>query len=329
MRIHVNGEDVDCDEETSIFALLQKMGADAERVAVMVNSEVVPRSEQAGRALAAGDSVEVVTFVGGGTSPDSSEVLQLGDLSFRSRLILGTGKFSSVDQMIASVRAARVQLVTVALKRFNLNFADDDLLAPLAELADVTLVPNTSGALNAIEAIRAARLGRELSGSRLVKVEIHPNPHHLLPDPIETLKASEALVQEGFIVLPYMPADPVLAKRLEDVGCAAVMPLGSAIGSGRGLASADMLRIIVRESNVPVIVDAGLRSPSEATQAMEMGADAVLVNSAVATAGDPPRMAQAFACAVETGVAARRAGLMSIGAEAVATSPLTSFLSDA
>jgi thiazole synthase len=328
MKIRVNGEELDCDEAATIFALLQNIDADPGRVAVMVNSEVVPRAQQTVRTLAEGDAIEVVTFVGGGTNEDSSDCLQLGGQGFKSRLILGTGKFASVDQMVASVRAAGVQLVTVALKRFNPSFPDDDLMAPLAELDDVALVPNTSGALNAQEAIRAAQLGRELSGSPLVKVEIHPNPHHLLPDPVETLKASEKLVKEGFVVLPYIPADPVLAKRLEDAGCAAVMPLGSAIGSGRGLATADMLRVMVRDSNVPVIVDAGLRSPSEATQAMEMGADGVLVNSAVATAGDPPRMAEAFARAVETGYAARRAGLMPMGTDAVATSPLTSFLSD-
>jgi thiazole synthase len=216
-------------------------------------------------------------------------------------------------------------LVTVALRRFNPGQPSDDLLGPLRKL-NVTLVPNTSGARNAAEAVRAAMLGRELSGSRFVKVEIHPNPHHLMPDPIETYEASKTLAKEGFIVLPYMPADPVLAKRLEDAGCAAVMPLGSAIGTGHGLATAEMLRLIIEDSNVPVIVDAGLRAPSEAAAAMEMGCGAVLVNSAIAAAGDPVAMASAFAAAVKAGYAARRAGLMSRSAQAVATSPLTSFL---
>jgi thiazole synthase len=191
---------------------------------------------------------------------------------------------------------------------------------------NVTLVPNTSGARNAVEAIRAARLGRELSGSRFVKVEIHPNPHHLMPDAIETYEASKVLAREGFIVLPYMPADPVLAKRLEEAGCAAVMPLGSAIGTGHGLATAEMIRLIIADSGVPVIVDAGLRAPSEAAAAMEMGCSAVLVNSAIAAAGDPVGMADAFAMAVKAGYAARRAGLMSRSTQAVATSPLTTFL---
>ncbi len=188
------------------------------------------------------------------------------------------------------------------------------------------LIPNTSGAINAEEAVRAAMLGRELSGSPIVKLEIHPNPHHLMPDPIETYKAAEVLVKEGFIVLPYMPADPVLAKRLEEAGCAAVMPLGSAIGSGHGLATREMLRLIIENSNVPVIVDAGLRAPSEAAAAMEMGCDAVLVNSAIAAAEKPAEMAAAFALAVKAGRQARLAGLMEKSQAAVASSPLTSFL---
>jgi thiazole synthase len=255
-----------------------------------------------------------------------SDVLQLGDRTFRSRLILGTGKFASVALMLQAVRQAEVELVTVALRRYNPRRAEDDLFGPLRELGTVTLLPNTSGARDAGEAVRAAHLGRELSGTPLVKLEIHPNPHHLLPDPIETLAAATELVRDGFIVLPYICADPVLAKRLEDVGCAAVMPLGSAIGSGHGLATADMLRILIREARVPVIVDAGLRAPSEAAAALELGADAVLVNSAVAAAGDPPAMAGAFAAAVRAGRTARLAGLMSTSEHAVATSPLTAFL---
>ncbi|MEI6149280.1 MAG: thiazole synthase [bacterium] len=253
------------------------------------------------------------------------EKLVLGGVEFDSRLLMGTGKFASVEIMVKAIAASGAQLVTVALRRVNPGRPSDDLLGPLTKL-NVTLVPNTSGARNAAEAIRAARLGRELSGSRFVKVEIHPNPHHLMPDPIETYEASKVLAGEGFIVLPYMPADPVLAKRLEEVGCAAVMPLGSAIGTGQGLATAEMIRLIIADSGVPVIVDAGLRAPSEAAAAMEMGCGAVLVNSAVAAAGDPVAMADAFAAAVKAGYAARRAGLMSRGTHAVATSPLTSFL---
>ncbi len=252
--------------------------------------------------------------------------LRLGDRIFRSRLLLGTGKFSSIDTMLAAVRASRAELVTVALRRFNLERPDDDIAGPLASMEGITLVPNTSGAMNAREAVRAAVLGREITGSPFVKLEIHPNPHHLMPDPIETYEAARTLVKEGFHVLPYMSADPVLARRLEDAGCAAVMPLGSAIGSGQGLATFSMLQVIIRDAGVPVIVDAGLRAPSEAAAVMEMGGDAVLVNSAIAAAENPALMAEAFADAVEAGRRARCAGLMPKSETAVATSPLTAFL---
>ena len=250
----------------------------------------------------------------------------LGGHEFASRLMLGTGKFSAAAVMLNAVKASGAQLVTVALRRINRERRDDDILGPLAELPGITLVPNTSGAMNAKEAFKAALLGRELSRSPFVKLEIHPNPHHLLPDPIETYEAARLLVKEGFIVLPYMQADPVLAKRLADIGCAAVMPLGAAIGSGRGLATLEMLQYILRESTVPVIVDAGLRAPSEAAAALELGCDAVLVNSAIAAAGDPVAMARAFASAVRAGREAREAGLMAARDAAAPTSPLTSFL---
>jgi thiazole synthase len=229
--------------------------------------------------------------------------------------------------MVAALRASRTGLVTVALRRFNRQRTDDDLLGPLADLPDIVLMPNTSGARTADEAVRVALLARELCGSPFIKVEIHPNPHHLMPDPIETYEASRRLVDEGFVVMPYMPADPILAKRLEDVGCASVMPLGSAIGSGQGLATSALLSLIIRDSRIPVIVDAGLRSPSEAAAAMEMGCGAVLVNSAIAAAEDPVAMAAAFADAVDAGRRAFHAGLMARADAAVATSPLTSFLS--
>ena len=255
-----------------------------------------------------------------------TDMLKLADREFSSRLILGTGKFSDVATMVRAVAAAGTQLVTVALRRFNREQDADDLFGPLSGIEGLTLMPNTSGARTAAEAVRAAELGRELSGSPFVKLEIHPNPHHLMPDPIETYEAAQRLVKEGFVVMPYMPADPVLAKRLEDAGCASVMPLGSAIGSGHGLKTHELLALIVRDSGIPVIVDAGLRAPSEAAAAMELGCDAVLVNSAIAAAEDPVGMAAAFASAVEAGHAARRAGIMTSSDAAVATSPLTSFL---
>ncbi len=252
--------------------------------------------------------------------------LKIGTYTFSSRLILGTGKFGNTRTMIDAIRASGSQLVTVALRRFNPDQPEDDLFSALASIDGLTLMPNTSGASNAKEAVKAAHISRELSGSPFIKVEIHPNPQHLMPDPIETFEACRILASEDFLVMPYIPADPVLAKRLEDVGCASVMPLGSAIGSGQGLATIDMIRLIIRESNIPVIVDAGLRSPSEACAAMEVGCEAVLVNSAVAVAENPVAMASAFAEAVNAGRRAKAAGIMPRSGAAVATSPLTSFL---
>ena len=258
--------------------------------------------------------------------PPSDDKLQLGDRTFTSRLLLGTGKFSDVETMLRAVAASGTEIITVALRRFNRERPSDDLFGPLSKLPGITLMPNTSGARDAAEAIRAARIAREISGSPFIKIEIHPNPQHLLPDPIETLEAAKVLAAEGFFAMPYMPADPVLAKRLEDVGCVSVMPLGAPIGSGQGLGTSEMIRIIIENSRIPVIVDAGLRSPSEAAAALEMGCAAVLINSAVAAAEDPAGMAAAFAQAVQAGRAAWRAGLMPRRESASATSPLTSFL---
>jgi thiazole synthase len=328
MKLTVNGEELDYSGVPELPALIVAQGADLQRTAAAVNGAVVPKADWPNCSLKDGDVIELLVFAGGGSGPDP-DLLQLGDMRFESRLILGTGKFANTAVMVAAIKASDTELVTVALRRFNPAAAEDDLYGPLAEIEGLTLMPNTSGAMNAREALRAAELGRELSGSRLVKLEIHPNPHHLLPDPIETLAAARALVDEGFLVMPYIAADPVLAKRLEDAGCVSVMPLGAPIGSGEGLSTRDMLRIIVRDSNIPVIVDAGLRAPSEAAAAMEMGCSAVLVNSAVAVAEEPVAMAAAFAATVQAGRAAYRAGLMPrSGGAAIASSPLTSFLDE-
>lgn len=251
----------------------------------------------------------------------------ISDRSFNSRLLCGTGKFPDADTMLAALSAAEPALVTLALKRVDMAQHTDTLLHPL-RAAGHTLLPNTSGARDAREAVFAARLAREAMETPWVKLEIHPDPRYLMPDPVETLKAAETLVKEGFTVLPYVHADPVLCKRLEEAGCAAVMPLGAPIGSNRGLVSRDFLRIILEQARVPVIVDAGIGAPSHAAAALEMGADAVLVNTAIATAADPVTMAGAFRDAVRAGHAARRAGLaMHRPAAASATSPLTGFLS--
>ncbi|WP_318424141.1 thiazole synthase [Photobacterium leiognathi] len=254
-------------------------------------------------------------------------MLTIADKTFTSRLFTGTGKYANRDVMAESILATSSELVTMALKRVNIAERDDDILAPLIQ-AGVNLLPNTSGAKNAKEAIFAAQLAREALGTNWLKLEIHPDPKYLMPDPIETLKAAEQLVKEGFVVLPYCHADPVLCKRLEEVGCAAVMPLGAPIGSNKGIASRDFLRIIIDQAQVPVVVDAGIGAPSHAAEAMEMGADAVLVNTAIAAASDPIVMGRAFKLAVESGRMAYEAGLAGKVNHAIASSPLTAFLNE-
>ncbi|WP_419209151.1 thiazole synthase [Photobacterium leiognathi subsp. mandapamensis] len=254
-------------------------------------------------------------------------MLTIADKTFTSRLFTGTGKYANRDVMAESILATGSELVTMALKRVNIAERDDDILAPLIQ-AGVNLLPNTSGAKNAKEAIFAAQLAREALGTNWLKLEIHPDPKYLMPDPIETLRAAEQLVKEGFVVLPYCHADPVLCKRLEEVGCAAVMPLGAPIGSNKGVASRDFLRIIIDQAQVPVVVDAGIGAPSHAAEAMEMGADAVLVNTAIAAASDPIAMGRAFKLAVESGRMAYEAGLAGKVNHAIASSPLTAFLNE-
>ncbi len=254
--------------------------------------------------------------------------LTIAGRTFRSRLFLGTGKFSAPEAMRDALAASGTEVVTVALRRADLS-GKKDPFANILEFIDpqkYLLLPNTSGAMNAEEAVRLARLAVAAGLPKWVKLEIHPDPRYLLPDPIETLKAAEILVKEGFTVLPYINADPVLAKRLQDIGTATVMPLGSPIGSNRGIQTRDQIRIIIEQATVPVVVDAGIGAPSHAAEAMELGADAVLVNTAIAVAFDPCRMAVAFKMAVEAGRAAYEIGLADQQMTASATSPLTGFL---
>ena len=247
--------------------------------------------------------------------------------AFKSRLFLGTGKFRSNAEMQAAIAASGTEMVTVAMKRIELGDSNDDMLAHVVR-PEIQLLPNTSGVRDAEEAVFAAQMSREAFGTPWLKLEIHPDPRYLLPDSTETLRATEMLAKEGFIVLPYCQADPTLCKRLEEAGAAAVMPLGSPIGSNLGLRTRDFLRIIIEQSSVPVIVDAGVGAPSHAAEAMEMGASACLVNTAIAVAGNPSAMAVAFSKAVEAGREAYEAGLgtASLNFEAEASSPLTAFL---
>lgn len=254
-------------------------------------------------------------------------LLTIAGKTFTSRLFTGTGKFSSNASMEAAILSSCSELVTVALKRVDLANSSDDMIQHLHH-PHINLLPNTSGVRNAKEAIFAAQLAREALGTNWIKLEIHPDPKYLLADGEETLAATRELAKDGFVVLPYIQADPVLCKKLEDAGAAAVMPLGSPIGSNRGLQTRDFLRIIIEQSKVPVIVDAGIGAPSHAAEAMEMGASAVLVNTAIAIAQDPIRMALAFKMAVEAGRIAFEAKLAPQGYVAHASSPLTAFLEE-
>ena len=251
--------------------------------------------------------------------------LIIASREFDSRLLAGTGKFASCALMAEAIEASGTEIVTVALRRVDIENENDDILSAI-DRNRYLLLPNTSGARDADEAVRLARLARAATGINWLKLEVTPDPYYLLPDPVETLKAAEILIKDDFVVLPYINADPILAKRLEDVGAATVMPLASPIGSNQGLKTRAALEIIVEQANVPVVVDAGLGLPSHAADAMEMGADAVLVNTAIATAADPIRMAEAFRLAVEAGRTAFKSGPRAAAQMASASSPLTGFL---
>ncbi|MPY24137.1 thiazole synthase [Shewanella psychropiezotolerans] len=254
-------------------------------------------------------------------------MLTIADHQFSSRLFTGTGKFSTSALMLEAIACSGSELVTMAMKRLDLKTGSDDILQPLLS-SGVKLLPNTSGARNAKEAVFAAELAREILDTPWIKLEIHPDPKYLMPDPIETLEAAKILCDKGFVVLPYVHADPVLCRRLEEVGCAAVMPLGSPIGSNQGLATETFLKMIIEQAKVPVIVDAGIGAPSQATRVMELGADAVLVNTAIASSRDPAAMGRCFAAAVQTGRDAYLAGLGHVRSVASETSPLTGFLNE-
>jgi thiazole synthase len=253
------------------------------------------------------------------------DLLQIADRTFGSRLFLGTGKFPSNGSLRAAIESSGTEMVTVALRRVDPTNPGEDILDAIPE--GVLLLTNTSGAVDADEAVRLAKLARAAGYPTWIKLEITPDPRYLLPDPVETLRAAEVLVADGFTILPYCPADPVLCKRLEEAGCATVMPLGSWIGSNQGLRTRAALELIVEQARVPVVVDAGIGAPSQAAEAIELGADAVLVNTAIGTAGDPVAMAAAFRKAVAAGREAVLAGLPAVSTSAAASSPLTGFLS--
>ncbi|MBI2886232.1 MAG: thiazole synthase [Chloroflexi bacterium] len=253
----------------------------------------------------------------------TDEPLVIAGKSFRSRLMIGTGKYRTMEEQGAAIEASGAEIITVAIRRLDLSDPQKKTLLDYIDWSRYTILPNTAGCRNAEEALFTARLAREVTGSNWIKLEVQPDPTSLLPDPIDTLRAAEQLIAEGFVVLPYIHADPILARRLEEVGCATVMPLGSPIGSGQGILTAEEIKLIIAQAHVPVVVDAGLGVPSDASLAMELGADACLVNTAIAQAQQPALMAEAFRLGVAAGRSAYLAGRIPRRATATASSPET------
>ena len=316
MDLTINGEARHFAAPLSVDALLANLGIDSRRVALERNLEIVPRSAYAATVLEDGDAVEIVHFIGGGDEPGGARVegdrdtLGIAGRRFTSRLIVGTGKYRDFEQTRAAVEASGAEIVTVAVRRVNISEPGQPMLADYLDPARFTYLPNTAGCYTAEDAVRTLRLAREAGGWNLVKLEVLGDSKTLYPDMIETLRAAEALIADAFEVMVYCTDDPLLAKRLENLGCAAIMPLAAPIGSGLGIQNPVNLRLIVEQAQVPVIVDAGVGTASDAAVAMELGCDGVLMNTAIAEAKDPVRMARAMRFAVEAGRQAYLAGRM-------------------
>jgi thiazole synthase len=336
MRLTINGEAREFPAPLNVDALLTRLGFDARRVAFERNLEIVPRSAYAATELAEGDKLEIVHFIGGGTAgavapgarpkEEDGDPLVVAGRKFTSRLIVGTGKYKDFAQTRAAVVASGADVVTVAVRRVNIAEPGQPMLADYLDPRRYTYLPNTAGCYTADEAVRTLRLAREAGGWSLVKLEVLGDKKTLYPDMIETLKAAEALIKDGFDVMVYCTDDPLFAKKLEDVGCAAIMPLAAPIGSGLGIQNPVNIRLIVEAANVPVIVDAGVGTASDAAIAMELGCDGVLMNTAIAEARDPVRMAHAMRMAVEAGRQAYLAGRMQKRRYADPSSPLAGLI---
>ena len=325
VRITVNGQPRTASPGTSVAALLASMGVDPARVAIERNEEVVPRRTWPEALVNEGDKIEIVSFVGGGAGHADADELVLAGRRFQSRLLIGTGKYKSVEETRKAIELSGAQIVTVALRRVDLTPGVPSVLDAV-DRKKHTLLPNTAGCYTAEEAIRTCRLARELGIADMVKLEVIGDQQTLFPDGPATLEAARVLVKEGFVVLPYCMDDPILAKKLEEVGCAAVMPLAAPIGSGLGIRNPYNIRIILERAKVPIIVDAGVGTASDAAVAMELGCDGVLMNTAVAGAKDPLLMAEAMREAVSAGRKAFRAGRIPRKLYANASSPLENLI---
>jgi thiazole synthase len=326
MQIFINGEVRPLNESITVEALLTDLGIARGKVAVERNLEIVPRSTYGDVWLGDGDKLEIVHFIGGGDDSAAEDPLLVANRRFRSRLLIGTGKYKDFEQTAAAIKASGAEIVTVAVRRVNLSDPSKPMLVDYVSPKDYTFLPNTAGCYTADEAVRTLRLAREAGGWNLVKLEVLGQQKNLYPDMLETLKAAEVLIRDGFEVMVYCTDDPLLAKRLEDLGCCAIMPLGAPIGSGLGIQNPVNIRMIIEQSKVPVLVDAGVGTASDAVLAMELGCDGVLMNTAIAEAQDPILMARSMRLAIEAGRLAYRAGRMPKKRYADPSSPLAGMI---
>ena len=326
ISLSINGEQRQFAAVLSIQQLLDELGLDARKVALERNLEIVPKSAYQGTRLAEGDRIEIVHFIGGGAAGGASDSFTVAGRSFSSRLLVGTGKYKDFEETAAAIKASGAEIVTVAVRRVNITDPSQPLLVDFVDPKKYTYLPNTAGCYSAEEALRTLRLAREAGGWSLVKLEVLGDQKTLYPDMVETLQAAETLIAEGFQVMVYCTDDPLMAKRLEDIGCAAIMPLAAPIGSGLGIQNPINIRLIVEQSDVPVLVDAGVGTASDATVAMELGCDGVLMNTAIAEARDPIVMARAMKLAIEAGRLAYQAGRMPKKSYADPSSPLAGLI---
>ena len=331
MRLTINGEDRSFDRPLTVEKLLGEIGVDARKVAVERNLEIVPKSQYRRVSLGDGDRLEIVHFIGGGVPDDAATVreedtFEVAGRRFRSRLIVGTGKYKDFAETRDAIVASGAEIVTVAVRRVNVTDPGQPMLMDYVDPKKFTYLPNTAGCYTAEDALRTLRLAREAGGWDLVKLEVLGDQKTLYPQMIETLAATEVLIKEGFQVMVYCSDDPIMAKRLEELGCVAIMPLAAPIGSGLGVQNAINIRLIVEQISVPVLVDAGVGTASDASVAMELGCDGVLMNSAIAEAKDPVKMARAMKLAVEAGRLAYLAGRMGKKLYADPSSPLAGLI---
>lgn len=326
ITIYVNGEKKIIEDSQTIESFLKSLNLNKNNIAIEVNREIVNKSNYKNSILMDKDTIEIVNFIGGGNNiSNNKDVLEIAGTPYNSRLIIGSGKFKSFEENLKAIHSSGAEIITVAIRRTNLSNPEEPIITDIINPQTYTYLPNTAGCYNAEESIRTLNLAREAGGWDLVKLEVLGDKTNLYPNMIETIKAAKILVKEGFKVMAYCSDDPILAKQLEEDGCSAIMPLGSPIGSGLGIQNKLNLKMIIDNSNVPIIVDAGLGTPSDACIAMELGCDGVLINSAIALADNPIKMGEAMKLAVQAGRMAYLSGRMNKNKFAIASSPKKDF----